>query len=82
MFFGKKPQPSPPWVKWLLLGFLAVAVLANAQKGTPAQKAIEQAGENLAPSKLLPVDDYKTKIFPDVKKHEPATTPEPESKPE
>ena len=73
-FFRKKrkaipPQPSPPWVKWALIGFVALALIGNLRKGTPdapnkVHEAFHQAAENLNPKKFFNLAEYKSVLFP------------------
>lgn len=68
MFFRKKraPDPTPPWIKWLVLGFLAVAILGNLYKN-PTQGSLphlfEKAENDIG--KSFEWSDYKSKILPE-----------------
>jgi FKBP-type peptidyl-prolyl cis-trans isomerase len=63
MFFRKRtPNPTPPWVTWLVIGFVIFAVFSNQHKGGQVNKTVQTESKNLAPSKLLHFDDYK-KVF-------------------
>lgn len=70
-FFGKNRQPAPPtpWLKWLVLAFLAMAVISSMNRGTPqspgkVHQAVEQAKEEIAPEKLLNLHAYKAILRP------------------
>ncbi len=72
MFFRRKKrdrEPMPDWLKWALLGFLGLALIGNLHKGAPdapgtIHEAVHAAAENLNPTRLLNLDDYKNAIFP------------------
>jgi peptidylprolyl isomerase len=71
--FGRKkdqnPTPTPGWVHWLLLGFVAYAIFAGVKtdrSGTPtrANEAFTQAVTNLNPGKYFNFADFKQVVFP------------------
>ncbi|MDX1974128.1 MAG: FKBP-type peptidyl-prolyl cis-trans isomerase [Rickettsiales bacterium] len=65
LFFKKREkQPTPPWIKWLLLGFIGYAIIINQNKDGEPRKALDKAAEELHPKKLFGYDSFKSKLFP------------------
>ena len=66
MFFGKKREkpPSPPWLKWVIIGFVLLAVVGNLRKHSPVHQAVNQATEQLNPHKIINFSEYKHLLFP------------------
>ncbi len=67
MFFDKnrKPNPSPPWIKWLIIGVVVYAALASQNQNSRLGQSVQKATEDLNPAPLY--EDYKNKIFPEFK---------------
>lgn len=56
---GKNKRPTPSWVTWLMVSVVIFALISNRNEQSPVRHAVEQASENLAPEKLLPVESYR-----------------------
>ncbi len=72
--FGKNktpnPNPMPAWMKWLVMAFLAYALLNGMRTdrtGSPAgpvQESFQRTVTNLNPNKYFNFSDFKQTIFP------------------
>jgi len=73
MFFNKKrkrePDTNVQWVNLVVIGVIVLALISNVGKyltgqSAPVVESVQQAAKDISPENLLPIEDYKTKLFP------------------
>lgn len=69
--FGKKrtSEPTPPWLKWLVIVFILMGLAGSLKKGSPdapnkMQEAFHQMSTSLEPAKFSNFETYKNKVLP------------------
>lgn len=65
-----RKNPRPAWFGWLVLAFLAYALVLAGKPDTPAnpnpiRHALNKAGDDIKKQPMLNLDGYKNVIFPD-----------------
>lgn len=68
--FGRRHKaprnPTPPWLKWMLIFVVLYALFANVHQGPggKVRQAVDKVSRDLHPSQIINLPDYKNKIFP------------------
>ncbi|MDE3060418.1 MAG: FKBP-type peptidyl-prolyl cis-trans isomerase [Pseudomonadota bacterium] len=57
-------EPTPSWIKWLLIGFAIMAVIGNLRPNSKVHESFQNASHALNPKNLLHTEDIKSKMFP------------------
>lgn len=58
----RQKYPTPPWIKWLIIGFLAYALLTSQHQESPVGESLEKMSQDVKASINLP--EYKNKLIP------------------
>ncbi|MDE3015534.1 MAG: FKBP-type peptidyl-prolyl cis-trans isomerase [Pseudomonadota bacterium] len=67
MFFSRQKHekpPSPPWLKWVIIGFVLLAIIGNLHKRSAVHQAVSTAARALNPHKIINFSEYRNLLFP------------------